>query len=635
MIYNYYFDVAAFIAAVFLLAVYIMRRTLRTRSNKVFFVLLVVDCLGSLFDIISCFCISVPGRYPMFMNNFFCLGYLFFYNAMGVLFLAYIDSKTKIQKLYSIISRYTYGILIFDFILLMTSPFTHLVAYFDERKVYQHGPLLILLYVLAAMHLLVAAMLFIKEKRRFNKYQVIAIVGFIIAVFLGVLIQAIFPKLLVGQFGNTLVLFFIYTSLENPVYYTFRATTCYNRQGFQEILKYRLRDKADINAFAFCIKDFENIRENYSLRHTRRLSSAVAEFIATNYKENAFTIDDDKFIILIKEEFEAGLIKDVVEEFFSKPISIIDTEIKASINTLEFFHIDTSLKADTIENGILYSLTHNLGRKKNFNFDDVVSKMKRRSDIANVLRHAIENDLFDVYYQPIMNVKTGKFQSSEALIRLRDSNLGNIGPEEFIPIAEREGLINEIGDIVFEKVCKFISENKVTTRLGVEYIEINLSPIQCAQPDIIRKFKAIMDKYDVVPFWINLEITETADIEQEERIVKNIEGFHQMGMTFSLDDYGSGFASADYLFRLPVEIVKIDKVILWQAMKDTNAGIILISTLNLLKSLGKEIVVEGVENEEMVNLLVDNGCDFLQGYYYSRPVPAYEYVEFLEKNLKE
>ena len=633
MVYNIYFDVAALIANFFLIFIYVLRRTLRTKSNKYLFVMLVVDACASLFDIVSCYCISYPERHSLFWNCFWALGYLFFYNTMGVLILAYIDSKSKMEALYKPINYYIKGVLIFDFVLIFTSQWTHAVAYFDSSNVYGHGPMLILLYVLAALHLLASTIIFIIQRHRFNKYQVIAIVALSVGVFLGVFVQAIFPTMLVGQFGNTLVLFFIYTSLENPVYYTYSATTCYNRQGFQEILKMKLREKSDISIFAFAIRDFDNFRSNYSLKNIRRLSSAVAEFISSSYGEKAFCIDDDKFFIMLNEEYEAGLIKDFVEQFFSKPIKLVDTYITASINSIEIFHIDTNTKADNIETGIIYALEHNLENDKKFDFIEVVDKLNRQRTISKILKHAIENDLFDVYYQPIMNVENGKFQSCEALIRLIDSELGFISPEEFIPIAEKEGLILQIGEIVFEKVCKFINEYRITRELGVRYVEINLSPIQCMQPDIIRNFRTIMDKYDIVPFWINLEITETAGLDEESQMVKNIEGFHQMGISFSLDDYGSGFASADYLFRLPVEIVKIDKSILWNGMKDVNAGIILISTLKLLKTLGKEIVVEGVENEEMVNLLVDNGCDFLQGYYYSKPVPAYEFVEFLKKNL--
>ena len=631
MIYNYYFEVAALISGLFLLVVYAIRRNLRTRANMILLALLAVDCLGSLTDIISCFCISFPERYPMWFNVGMCLGYLFFYNLMGILFLAYIDSKTRIKSLYTPMRVYFVLITLFELVLIFTSQSTRLVAYFDENNIYTHGPLMPVLYTSAAIHLLISAILFIIRKRRFNKYQVASIVAFIVVVFLGVLIQLLIPSLLVGQFGNTLVLFFIYTSLENPVYHTYRATTCFNRTAFREILKMKTRDKEKISLFAFKIKEYEVLRESLSLKDQIRLSSIVAEYISGLYKYNAFCIADDKFAILIKDIKEIEHIQGNLESFFSNDIQLIDTTVNVSYSSVAI-NAETNAKAEMIETGIIYTLDNNLSDDRMFVFSDVVEKLSRRKEISRVVNNAIENDLFDVYYQPIRSVEAGKFKSCEALIRLIDNELGFISPEEFIPIAESEGLIVKIGEIVFTKVCKFIKDNELITKLGVDYVEINLSPIQLAQPDIITKFRDIMDEYDILPQWLNLEITETANLQNERIMTKNIEGFHRFGISFSLDDYGSGFASADYLFRLPVEIVKIDKSILWQAMEDVNAGVVLIGTLSMLKSLGKEIVVEGVETEEMVQLLADNGVDFLQGYFYSKPLKPYDYVEFLKMN---
>ena len=634
MLYNYNYDVAALIAGLFILAIYLIRRTLRTRSNSVLGALLVCSIIASSFDIVSCFSISFPDRYPMWFNYLTCYGYLFFYNEMGVLFLAYVDTKTRIKALYRPLAIYYKVITALEFILIITSSFTHLVSYFDVNNKYAHGPAMVLLEALALMHLMGAAGLFIHERRRFNRYQVMTIVAFIVVVFLGVIIQILVPSLLVGQFGCTLVLFFIYTSLENPVYYTYRGTTCYNRRAFFEIMKNLLRENQDISLYAFCIKDFDNMMSYLDYKNIGRLASVIADHLALKYKTNAFVLSDDKFIILMNSEFTEQYINKDLEELFSNPISLPETEIQVSINSAVIRHVDSGKKPDIVESGITYVLDNGLGRDVNLDFKEIVERINRRKAISTELKRAIKDDLFDVYYQPIMDVASGKFHSAEALIRFKSDTLGFVSPEEFIPIAEKEGLIIQIGEMVFEKVCRFIKDNKVTTELGVRYIEINLSPIQCVEPGIVRKFRDIMDQNNIVPFWINLEITETAELENNNDMNRNITNFHNLGITFSLDDYGSGFAAVDYLFKFPVDIVKIDKSILWQAMEDVNAGIVLISTMKMLKTLGKKIVVEGVENEEMVNLLRDNGCDYMQGYYYSKPVPAYEYVEFLKERNK-
>jgi len=632
MSYNYYFDVASILAGVFILSIFLIRRTLKTKANRLLVVLLVCNVLGAALDIASVFSICFPDNYSPSVNNFTTLGYLFFYNMMGILFLAYIDAKTKISQLWKPVKIYLLCSIIFELLLIATSPITHLIAYFNENNEYCHGPLMFLLYFLAAFHLLIASVMFVIKRRRFNRYQVMSVVAFIIAVFMGVLVQAIYPSMLVGQFGCTLVLYFLYTSLENPAYYTYRGTSCFNRLSFLEYSRYLIQRKESISLYTFAIKDYEYFKESLSFKNLDRLSSNIAEFIDTYYGGNAFCIADDKFVILLNEEDEEYVINARLSQFFSKPMPLVDTEVGVSFKYAIARNIQTGIKIDMIENAIYHILDNNLVGENIVNFNTIVEKLQRKKKISHLIKDAISNDGFTMHYQPIYDVAEGKFTSVEALIRLINDELGFISPEEFIPIAENEGLIVQIGEIVFEKVCKFMNESKAITELGVHYFEINLSPIQCFQPDIVKKFSKIMENNMIDPSWINLEITETASFEQNDLMSRNITAFSDMGVAFSLDDYGSGFASADYLFKLPVDIVKIDKGILWQAMKDENASIVLVFTLSMIKSLGKRIVVEGAENDDMIRILVDNGVDYIQGYYYSKPLAGPQYIEFLKKN---
>lgn len=632
MRYNFHYDIASILAAVFVLSIFAIRRTLKTKSFRLLIALIVCNLLGAAFDIVSCYSISFPNNYSEAFNYTTTLGYLFLYNLMGILFLAYIDSKTKIEALWKPVRIYCIIAIIVEAVLIFSSPWTRLCAYFDENNVYTHGPCMTFLYVMAFLHLMFAAVMFTINRRRFNKYQVISIVAFVIAVFMGVLIQAIFPSLLVGQFGCTLVLYFLYTSLENPAYFTFRGTSCFNRTSFWESSKRKFQKKESISFYAFSIKDYDYFKESLSLKNLDRLSSNIAEFIDSYYGPRAFCISDDKFLILLDNEDDQHAISARFAKYFSEPIKLVDTSVSIKIKSAVAKNVGPDLSIDIIENAVYYILDTEIEKDKDVEFLSVVEKLQRNKKISHYIKEAISDNSFEIYYQPIFNVETGQFTSVEALIRLMPEEMGFISPEEFIPIAENEGLIVQIGDIVFEKVCKFIHESNCISELGVHYVEINLSPIQCAQPDIVKRFKRIMDYYNITPSWINLEITETASIEQNETFLRNIREFSEMGIGFSIDDYGSGFASADYLFKLPVEIVKIDKGILWQAMKDENAGVVLICTLSMIKVLGKKIVVEGAEDEDMIKLLEDNGVDYIQGYFFSKPIPGPDYVEFLKKN---
>lgn len=634
MQYEYHYDIVSIIAVIFLIAIYLMRQTYRTKANKIIFALFVCDLLGACFDIASCFSISYPERFPMWYNYLTTLGYLFFYNMTGMMFFIYIDARTKITRAQKPVRLVVTAIALLECFLILSSPVTHLTGYFDENMVYSHGPLMFLLYVFAASLLGASTVLFYARRRTFNRYQIIAIASFVVAVFVGVLLQLVWPWLLVGQFACTLVMFFLYISLETPTYYTYNGTTCYNRIAFMETIKEKLHFREPLHLFAFGIKDYDYFRENLNLKDLERMSINIAQFVTRNYRTTGFCIADDKFVIMVKNETDVDDVRRTLEAYFSKLMSLVSCDVMVSAQMVNIWDIDPNIRMDMMESGIIYLLENtNANMGENADFSEIVKRIERRKSISYIVKKAAEEDLFEVYYQPIRNVATGTFTSVEALVRLKDTKLGFISPEEFIPIAESEGIIYRIGELVFEKVCKFIWENRPTECLGVDYIEINLSPLQCFQPDIVERFTGIMKKYDVEPSWINLEITETASFEGGGQMLLNINSFHDMGITFSLDDYGSGFASADYLFKLPVDIVKIDKSILWQAMKDENARIVLISTLQMLKKLGKHIVVEGVEDETMVQLLTENGCDYMQGYYYSKPIPTKEYVNFLKKNM--
>ena len=212
-----------------------------------------------------------------------------------------------------------------------------------------------------------------------------------------------------------------------------------------------------------------------------------------------------------------------------------------------------------------------------------------------------------------------------------DKELGFVSPDEFIPLAEANGLITEIGELSFRSVCRFLKSGK-PQQYGLKYIEVNLSVLQCAQEKLGSQLIGIMEEFGIAPEQINFEITETAGLANYDMLLRNMNRLISWGVTFSMDDYGTGFSTANYLISLPMEIVKIDKSILWPAMESEEAFIILRHTVEMLRSLNKKIVVEGVETAEMVKLLSDIGCDYLQGYYYSKPVPPDDFVMFLAKH---
>ena len=235
-----------------------------------------------------------------------------------------------------------------------------------------------------------------------------------------------------------------------------------------------------------------------------------------------------------------------------------------------------------------------------------------------------------MYYQPIYSVRERRFVSAEALIRLNDEEYGIISPGIFIPAAERKGLMGPIGDFVLESVFRFISENDLRV-LGLSYIELNLSVAQCLQSDLSDKILALQKKYHINPECVNLEITESTYENFSQTTDMNIRRLSENGFTFSLDDYGTGYSNMHRISRLPLKIIKIDKTLV-DDMARADGLSVLENTVTMMKDIRKEIVCEGVETSEQLAALEKMDVDFIQGFFFSKPLPEESFVAFVKEH---
>lgn len=252
------------------------------------------------------------------------------------------------------------------------------------------------------------------------------------------------------------------------------------------------------------------------------------------------------------------------------------------------------------------------------------------SNIDAILNRAIAEKNFCLYYQPIYSVEKGRFISAEALIRLIDDEYGVVSPSLFIPAAEKRGVILPIGDFVLEEAHRFISEHDLE-KLGLEYIEINLSVAQCMQEKLPDTLVSLSDKFGVSPDKINLEITETMYEDIGNTMEVNLRSLSEKGYTFSLDDYGTGYSNMQRVSKLPLKIIKLDKSLVDDM--ETDEGMAIVSnTVKMMQDIDKELVAEGVETEESFDRLKSMGCDFIQGFLFSRPLPSDEFIEFLREH---
>ena len=250
-------------------------------------------------------------------------------------------------------------------------------------------------------------------------------------------------------------------------------------------------------------------------------------------------------------------------------------------------------------------------------------------DMDMILENAFAENRFEVYYQPIYSIDSGKYNSAEALLRLNDGMYGYISPEIFIPAAEENGMIHKIGKFVLEEVCRFIAGEKFKN-LGLEYVEVNLSVIQCMSSELSEDVLAVMERYGVSNEQINLEITETAAAYAQTTMMDNINSLTDDGIAFSLDDFGTGYSNMKRIASMPFAIVKLDKTF---ADIDTDDKMMKVvkNTISMVKDMNMKIVVEGVETEESLREFSNLGVDYIQGYYFSRPLPQDKFISEVKR----
>ncbi|MBR5421076.1 MAG: EAL domain-containing protein [Lachnospiraceae bacterium] len=344
-----------------------------------------------------------------------------------------------------------------------------------------------------------------------------------------------------------------------------------------------------------------------------------------------FQLDNDMLVVkfAVKDKMERDSLLHEIRERFKEPwrSGLLESMLTVSYVTAEcpgdVPNIETLRKL--VKN--IYHKT--LEAEKLFSAADILKEDDEELMLA-AIRRGLEEDSFKVYYQPIYSTEKKRVVAAEALLRLYDPEYGFVPPEPLIRLAEREGYILRIGEFVFREVCRFYSENHLD-EIGIEYIEVNLSAVQCMQNKLAEEFLDIMQEYKLSSDRINFEITETSALTANVEVNRNIVHFELHGVNLSLDDYGTGYSNISYLYNLPFMIMKVDKSILWSAQDNEKADIILRNTFRMAKRLHMKVVMEGVETEEQIRKLLDLKCDYFQGYYFSKPVPGDAFIKYVKE----
>ena len=500
----------------------------------------------------------------------------------------------------------------------------------ETSELYSYGLANVAAYTCSILILIAIVVIMIKQRKGINASRFKAVfiwMGFWVVA--GV-IQAVNHKYLVVGYAECLSIMIVYLKLENPEANIDRKTGLFNQGALKLYLREIFFGKKDVAVLSISFERFE--------------SKGYAE--SEDYEElsgfinNLLLIKDCKVFILAQEfilvmnDIDSALGEvERIEQYF-KEEWIGYENINLDVNMIFIPNMQKVGNSDDLFALIRYAKEKN-DREENILLtvsDKMITNMYHEKEIKQQISKAMDMDLVEVFYQPIYSIKEENFTSMEALVRIRDDEGNIISPAIFIPIAEKNGMIIRLGEIVFEKVCSFVKKNRLR-QYGIQYVEVNLSVLQCADEHLSEKFINIMEKYKVSPDMINLEITETASMRAKRILLDNMKNLMNYGVNFSLDDFGTGESNLNYIVDMPVSIVKFDKGMTDAYFRNGRASYVMDAAIRMIQGMHLKIVSEGVETEKQFEVMKDLGINYIQGYYFSKPLPELEFLQFIEEKM--
>lgn len=563
---NIRFQIAAAAVLIIIIFDYLRNPHLKLMSTSAFRAMLICTVCNLMLDISTVYTVTHLDTVPPQLNRF--LHQLFIASVIMVLFFnfLYVLILNRNQER---LTKRTFGAVIAPLAIAAAVIIAGKLEFFaSDKGAYSYGPMADMVYVCGLIYLVMTFGIIYSKKCTLSSYQKISVqVGMFI--WLGSLVvQRIFPTALLSGLGCVLMVLCVYFSFENQRENYDTETMCFNRNAFHRQMAEYYANRKPLSIVNVTLENYERINTMYGHEYGRKTMLCAKEMID-------------------------GVLGGSV--FHSRS------------NTFTVFYSDCEVDCRKLE-----SLRHALCSHC---FPD--AQLEFRISVIDLRKYS-------------NGTEQGRFRSAEALVRMKNTgDLGFISPEEFIPIAEEKGLIMDIGDITLRLVADFAKRRTLTDKL--EYIEVNLSGIQACAPELEGRLTKILAEYDIPPAFINLEITETAALDSGEAFDTNVSALRESGFSFSMDDFGTGYSNLSQMNQMRYDLVKMDKSIIWDAFGKGNekSERLLASVIRLLKAINVKIVAEGVETKEMTDYLTERGVDYLQGYYFSKPVNEDKFLEVI------
>ncbi|WP_320128421.1 bifunctional diguanylate cyclase/phosphodiesterase [uncultured Sphaerochaeta sp.] len=408
-----------------------------------------------------------------------------------------------------------------------------------------------------------------------------------------------------------------------------------NREAFLNEFEKSIDRNLEGSIILLDLKDFRFLNQKFGQVGGDELLQAVASYLLVEVGERyAFRFGGDQFAIIqyhsnIEDALQAT---NVLLKRFEEPWAAVGSMISLEVHSALVFFPEHVKTIEEAVNAIAFTLTEakaSHGDALTIYDTKALVKAKRKQDVAEALKRYMQLEQPLLFFQPVFRIATGTMYSAEALLRINDPELGSISPVEFIPIAEQNGMIVELTYRIIQEVCelwKLLGEETG----GLERIMVNLSSIHFLYDDMAQRIAAIITESGIQPSRIGFELTESMVVESFDRVERVMLTLTDLGCSFYLDDYGTGYSNIEYLMKLPFETVKLDRSIIIHYVDHAQ---VLESVVSMLQKINKRIVAEGVESEDQLVAMKRLHVDFVQGFLFSKPMAMQNFMNLVKSGI--
>jgi len=620
---NIQVQICGLLIVLLLYCFYMSSETLKLYTEKIFHQAMCMSMLCLFLDILSVVAITYRSRLPLFFVESICKLYIITLVWVSMYAFVYVLTDLLNEDNHKLWTKRIRLIIIAQSIMVYVLP----IGIFAEgRVVYTYGEAVLAVYGSVAVYIIATLVTIGRYFKRLNKRRTFAVGLWMFVYICAAIIQFLNNELLLVGFASAMGVLILFVVMENPEANLERRIGCFNAYALSEYMSKGAEKQrgASVMEISFDNLDYLEERGIFVDQVLRNVVSLVAR--DTNGK---IFKDINSNIVVISENADAlqTSAETVYRNFSEDKLLCKSMKVILLKNNTSFTSMD--------EMSRLFTFLRQGGGKRAEGVlvvnERMITKYMEKYVVEEQISEALQEDRVEVFFQPIYSNAEKSFTSAEALVRIRQKDGSFLSPGVFIPVAENNGQIVELGERIFSLVCRFIKKNDLEA-LGIHYIEVNLSVIQCQMENLAEQLIAITNEYQINPAWINLEITETGVVSARNVLLNNMRKLIDEGFSFSLDDFGKGESNLMYVVEMPVSIVKLDYDISKAYFNTEKAKHVVKAVVGMAHELKLKMVAEGIENEDELRTMQEEGIDYIQGYYYSKPIPGDEFIRFVKQH---